>query len=294
MKLGLQVKVYDDARIEPDAIVTTQSKSSQEHQLVIRHTWRGDKNDATPPVLSGLPDGWDYSVPVVDNEVKEVDEGLWQQSWRTQISAHHAGTLGDVVTDNTEVRLKVSPDVVSPAGDAYHTNPSKAATGVFRLKAAFENENGESVVAFGRLLIRAPSGVTAPSVAHWGQVEVGSTRMRRIMLSANDDRPFEIKRIWLSHQPAEGDSVLEEVPKKVSATPTDEEEVLWSYKSSDLEFEASTEAGRPNVRQGVQLCLIPLREGELDKDLVFETDHPLGETINIRLRAIVKSVEADH
>ncbi|MCA9112001.1 MAG: hypothetical protein KDA52_18760, partial [Planctomycetaceae bacterium] len=78
LHLTLRVRVHADIRLEPDAIISkVPSESVQQeqiprlverHDLVIRHTWRGDKEDSGFPSLTGLPKGWRFAKPIAGEE----------------------------------------------------------------------------------------------------------------------------------------------------------------------------------------------------------------------------------
>lgn len=297
MRLALQVRVYADARFEPDAIVSSLPTSStretkrqsaeRTHRLLVRQTWRGSKDDGNRPVLSGLPDGWSFTQPVPDGTAQKIEDELWQQAWSSEITNRPVGVTSNA--GQQEVRLKVTSSAangfvaIAPDG-----NPTKAVPGAYRMTATFANPAGRSIYAYGRFLVRESSGVQAPTIVHWGRIEIDSPRARRIMLSASDRRPFTINDIRLKQKAQAGASATGGFEKLV-----DKEKVAWRFTSDDVEIDVFSVTNQASERHSLELRIVPHRESEFDETLVMETDHPLTELVKVRLRAIVLSSSSD-
>ncbi len=302
LKLSLKVRVYADVRLEPDAIVTsippdstqpgTRSSSALRHDLTIRRTWRGEKSDTPVPSLKGLPTGWGYTRPVVSEEPREVDVGLWQQTWQTavQFSATPLSVVGPALeadSENQEVRLKVTPLEVGDSEGPMSPQAMRHAVGVHRIKASFEANNGETVAAHGRFVVRAQPGIVGPTVVHWGSITAGESRTRRIMLSASDDRAFTINSVSQSRTTGAG-RIGKELPSDVETSSVIQaDRRVWNLKSTDLELMISLDDDASRTHQSLQLDVLPLHEGLIDETFVLKTNHPLTPTIEVRVRAIV-------
>ncbi|MGD9854416.1 MAG: hypothetical protein AB7U20_05630 [Planctomycetaceae bacterium] len=317
--LTLGVRIYDDIRLEPEALFVTappaagisdrpppRSKHAPALQrddgrfrMMVRRTWRDAAASTRPPRVSGLPAWIRSSTPVAIDEPQEVARGLWQQSWEIHfdLSPSRLQPAGE----DSENRASVTDEAADPGTGASpeepieeHAAPASAGAiaatqaGVHRFDVEFAGPEGSPIRAAGRIVLEARPGIVAPSVVHWGRVSSDASRNRRIVLSAGDGRPFQIERVRLLGADAPGSVDSPSPVHESSPRPREAAGQLgYEFDSPQMKLTVSLDLEGDGPRRAVALEIAPRQSGALNATLVFETDHPLTPELTVRLRAFV-------
>ncbi|MCA9026410.1 MAG: hypothetical protein KDA86_14480 [Planctomycetaceae bacterium] len=308
LHLTLRVRVHADVRLEPDAIITTTPSASaqngpgppsaEQHELVVRHTWRGEKEDGGFPALTGLPTGWEFTNPIASEEPLSTDDDLWQQIWLTTVQFRKPDAGNEqhgLMKDPSQLEIRLKPVPEMEAQRTIGSRRTESEAGIHHMKVSFENRAGEVVSAYGRLVVREPSGIVAPSVIHWGNILVDASQFRRVMLTAGDDRAFSVLGLTLD-RPANDERTLESSSDGMSAEgqlETHSATQTWRVQTTDFELAVSMDAAASGTQQSLHFDFLPHHEGQIDETLIINTDHPLTPTVQIRLMAIVTPAEAE-
>ncbi len=301
LQLSLSVHVYADIRLEPDALVATlpfdasalpddpAGSPQQKLRLAIRQTWRGDEAGRAVPQITGIPAGWAASPPVVVEQPQQFEAGLWQQIW--ELDLHEQ----DLTSLRREVRLKVTPTGEQVAGRSTGEVPERPAAGVHRFRVSFENHIGEMTAVYGRFVLRAPPGITGPSVVHWGRLQQDESRTKRIILAASDERAFSI--LGVSRVRSEGKEPADHTPadeEGFTPEPRESEAIAYVHQCAGWDLSIAQNDDRPQMTRSLQFDLTPHQNGSIKETLVIETDHPLTPRVEIDLRGVVVAADEAH
>lgn len=292
--LTLEVHVYDDITLQPAVFFVRQPPSSAgarqmsgPRRMTITRTWRRSEQPAAAPEIHGLPQWASFSTPIPVDEPQEIGEGLWRQSWETELQF-------------------AANDAASPL------MPQEMQARVREFSVEFGGPNNRTVRHSARLVVEEAAGVTAPSVVHWGRLSQSSSRMRRLVLASADRSPFRIegaelvvdRQTAVMHErepPASDQSDPEELRNgnhqtdESAPSPSQERRADvqaadargFQYTSPHFNLDVSIEEATVDGRLRVLLGLEPSLAGPLEATLVFRTDHPLTPSLEIQLRALV-------
>lgn len=156
------LEIIDDVRMTP-AILTLKATTEplrETRDVTIEHVYRAERPEARTVTLVNAPAGVQLQEVQPVRAAEEVEKNLWRQRW-----------IG-----------KLNLDL--PA--------SETLTGSNRMGLEVQKET--RIVARGHsdLVIDPSSSLTFPRTVHFGQMSIGQTRKRRLMLSTDGRLPLEI------------------------------------------------------------------------------------------------------
>lgn len=220
LDMSFSVPVLTELTFRPEAIIqqfTAAESSAVERELFIDHIVRGAKPVAEELVLEKLPARVEILAIQQQGQAKPLEADLWQHTWLT--------------------RLRIRPDL-SLQGAA---EPAALAV---RIVAA------GNTLASGRvpLVLRRSSGLDAPRHVHFGVTRPGERRQRKVLLSAADRLPFEVRSARANNP-----------------------EVTAAFHALDAQ------------RCWLELSYHALQAGKLHAEVVIETTHPACPRLTIEV-----------
>jgi hypothetical protein len=166
--LTLGTTVLPDVEVSPDVLVFDFSTPANElHRtgrtvsVEVTRNFRSKSRQDEEPILSALPDNVRVVSLQRNAEQRSREDGILSTTWKVELVASPPERISELLVSATLV-----------------TFPS--------------NESSEVVPALLRTVIKTMRGIVAPHFVYLGDVCIGKTVTKRIVLQANDDQAFAL------------------------------------------------------------------------------------------------------